>query len=86
MGVPIKPVTAIAAAATYLLVTYKSHYLLSSKPTFAGTFVLLWALQITTWALYKVILYPRYISPLRHLPGPPVCNLKTKLKADTYLE
>jgi len=88
MGVPTKPITAIAAAATYLLVTYQPNYLLSSNPTFAGTFVLLWALQITTWALYKVILYPRYISPLRHLPGPPVCNLETKSldEADTYLE
>ena len=79
MGVPAKHITAVAAAATYLLVTYKPHYLLSSKPTFTGTFVLLWALQITTWALYKVILFPKYISPLRYLPGPPVCNLERKI-------
>jgi hypothetical protein len=72
MGIPYKPFTAAAAFASYLLVSYRPQYLLSSKPTYAGTFVFLWSLIFMVWGFYKVILYHRYFSPLRHLPGPSV--------------
>jgi hypothetical protein len=75
MGIPYKHFTAAAAVASYLLVSYKPQYLLSSKPTYTGTFVLLWTLLLMVWGFYTVILYPRYFSPLRHLPGPSVRNL-----------
>jgi hypothetical protein len=33
-------------------------------------FVMLWVLQAAWWVFYQIMLYPRYFSPLRHLPGP----------------
>jgi hypothetical protein len=34
--------------------------------------VVAFALQLIAYFVYKVILYPHYFSPLRHLPGPDV--------------
>ncbi|TAQ86556.1 hypothetical protein B7494_g5114 [Chlorociboria aeruginascens] len=52
------------------LVRYRSDLLLFSRPTYLGTFILLWLLQFFLWAFWKVILFPHFFSPTRHLPGP----------------
>src|SRR5579871_5755581 len=65
-------VTAIAATTSYTLIHFKPEVLLVSKPAFLGTFAKLWLLGFLAWAFWKVILYPKYLSPLRHLPSPPV--------------
>jgi hypothetical protein len=65
-------VTAIAATTSYTLIHFKPEVLLVSEPTFLGTFAQLWLLGFLAWAFWKVILYPKYLSPLKHLPSPPV--------------
>lgn len=31
------------------------------------------AFQMLAWFSYRFILYPKFLSPLRVIPGPPVC-------------
>ena len=38
-----------------------------------GVFIRFLSLEIAAWAVWFVILYPNFLSPLRHLPGPDVC-------------
>ena len=73
--VPVRPVTGVSAIVAYALVTYKPDVLLFSRPSFFGTFFQIWTLCFSIWAFWKVILYPKYFSPLRHLPGPEVIGL-----------
>ena len=75
----LEVVAGVAATASYLLVQYKPDVLLFSKPTFVGTFAQFWTLGFLAWAVWTVILYPKYFSPLRHLPSPPVCILELLL-------
>jgi hypothetical protein len=35
-----------------------------------GVFALTWTAQTAAWALWAALLYPKFFSPLRHLPGP----------------
>ncbi|KAK8112458.1 cytochrome P450 3A5 [Apiospora sp. TS-2023a] len=35
-----------------------------------STFVLFFLTQYTTLKLYQIFIYPRFVSPLRHIPGP----------------
>lgn len=70
MGLPYQSMTALSVVGSYTLISYRPNYLLTSHPSYFGTFTLLWFLQFVGWAFYKVILYPHYLSPLRHLPGP----------------
>jgi hypothetical protein len=69
-SLPFKSMTALSAVSSFVLVGYRPDLLLSSRPTYIGTFVLLWILSFFGWAFWKVILYPKYFSPLRHLPMP----------------
>ena len=62
--------TALSAAGAYFLVAHVPNVLLFSNPSYFGTFVQLFILQFAAWVLYEVILYPKYLSPLRHLPAP----------------
>ncbi|KAA1472366.1 cytochrome P450 [Dentipellis sp. KUC8613] len=32
---------------------------------------------VLSWLIYRVVLYPRYLSPLRHVPGPPLGSVIT---------
>lgn len=70
MSLPYKPFTAVSAVGAYTLVSHFPKALLFSGPTYLGTFVQLWILQLVAWAFYKVILYPKFLSSLRHLPAP----------------
>ncbi|KAH7328415.1 cytochrome P450 [Stachybotrys elegans] len=36
----------------------------------AGSFAFVWYLQVTVWFTYSAIVYPYFLSPLRHLPEP----------------
>lgn len=76
--VPIRPVTGFAVLVSYALVSYKPDVLLFSQPSFIGTFFQIWTLCFAVWASWKVILYPKYFSPLRHLPGPKVRETKSR--------
>jgi hypothetical protein len=42
--------------------------------SYTWTAVSLFLLQWLVYGIYAIILYPRYFSPLRHLPSPPVCH------------
>jgi hypothetical protein len=70
MALPYKSMAALSAVSSYTLVAYHPNLLLFSRPSYLGTFLQLWLLQFAIWAFYKVILYPKYLSPLRHLPAP----------------
>ena len=69
-AVPYRALAAIPAVSTYLLVAHKPDLLLSSRPTYLGTYVQLFIIELITWAFWAVLLYPRFFSPLRHLPMP----------------
>jgi hypothetical protein len=42
------------------------------SPHFKSVAVGLFSLQFLVWVTWKVIIYPKYWSSLRHLPGPKV--------------
>ena len=69
--IPFKPFTALSALSTYVLVEHAPHLLLFSQPSYTGTFFQLWFVQFWLWAIWRVILYPKFFSPLRHLPTVP---------------
>ena len=68
MGLPYRPMSAVALGATYLA----SSRAASTWPSasFLLAFAAFWALELALWAIYTVFLYPLYFSPLRHLPAP----------------
>lgn len=68
--VPIKPFTVLSAAGTHILVNHLPYLLLSSTPSYLGTFVQLWISQFVSWAFWRVIIWPKFVSPLRDIPGP----------------
>jgi len=71
MGFAWKQHTAAAIAGSYLLVSQRRHlpsYFAFSS--YGGTFALLFFLQGLAWTTWVVILYPKYFSPIRHLPSP----------------
>jgi cytochrome P450 len=70
LGGELQALAATAAVTSFLLVHYKPELLLFSNPSLLGTFVQLYLLGFGVWVLWKVILYPKVFSPLRHLPGP----------------
>ncbi|KAH8815210.1 cytochrome P450 monooxygenase-like protein [Xylogone sp. PMI_703] len=67
---PFKAITALAAVSSYVLVAHKPDVLLFSKPSYIGTFLQLWTVQLLGYAFWKVILWPKIFSPLRGLPEP----------------
>lgn len=32
------------------------------------------AASVLLWVFYRLVIYPRFLSPLRHIPGPPLGN------------
>lgn len=81
MQLPMKQIAVAAAIGSYVLVVHAPNYVLSSRPTFVGTFVQLFILLFVARLFYQVVLYPRYFSPLRHLPGPKV-STRTSRQAE----
>jgi hypothetical protein len=70
MSLHFPAITGLAALSSFALVTYLPDILLSSRPSYAGTFAQLWALGLSLNLSWAIILYPKFFSPLRHLPGP----------------
>lgn len=70
MGIPVKKFTITAVALSLLAVTTSPDRLIFSNPTYLGTFFQLWISHFVVFAVWNVVLYPKYFSPLRHLPGP----------------
>lgn len=68
--VPYGVIMGGSAFASFLLVRFTPKVLVFDRPTYLGTFVELILFELLAWAFYKVVLYPKYLSPLRHLPGP----------------
>ena len=72
---PKTAAAAISVAGVYSLYQYAPDYLLFRSVI--ATVVALFAAQVVALLTYKIVIYPNYFSPLRHLPSPPVslCNL-----------
>ena len=70
MDISFKTITGLAALSSYALVTYFPRVLPYSQPSYLGTFASIWGLEFAVGFFWHVILYPKYLSPLRHLPGP----------------
>ncbi|RKF55515.1 Cytochrome P450 monooxygenase FUM15 [Erysiphe neolycopersici] len=65
---PIKEITALSAVTSYVVVGYlRAEFLPSS---YSGAFLFTSIFYFFTWAFWTVLIYPKYLSPLRHLPGP----------------
>lgn len=69
MGIPWKPMTTLAVAATYVLATRGHEWTQFQFPLWK-TFTSLWFLQFLCVSFYKVLIYPNFVSPLRGLPQP----------------
>ncbi|KAH6671278.1 cytochrome P450 monooxygenase-like protein [Halenospora varia] len=70
-NIPFKFFSAISATSSYLLVKYKPGALLFSNPTYIGTFFQLWVLQFILFLTYRVIIWPKFLSPVQKIPSPP---------------
>jgi hypothetical protein len=57
-------------ASSVLLVHLAPEY--SVGGSYTWTAIPLFLLQWLVYGVYSVVLYPRFVSPLRHLPSPPV--------------
>ncbi|KAI4164954.1 MAG: hypothetical protein LQ342_001587 [Letrouitia transgressa] len=66
---PIKRLLLLSSVATS---TFLVKYLpqLSLKSSFVATLLALFSFQLTIWFTWTALLYPKYFSPLRHLPEP----------------
>ncbi|KAI9807740.1 MAG: hypothetical protein M1826_004461 [Phylliscum demangeonii] len=67
-AIPVQSVGTTSLLFSVLLVRCLPQYL--PTPSYVWTFLQLVAVQLLVWVFWKVILYPTYFSPLRHLPGP----------------
>ena len=57
-----------AAVSSFALVTFVPQFSIRQSYVWTGLAVLL--LEYAIWFIYAVVLYPHYLSPIRHLPGP----------------
>lgn len=65
---------AVSAFTSYTATTYlKPQW---STPAFSAYFAASFALAFLSWAVWAVILYPKFFSPLRGLPGPKNVSLR----------
>ncbi|KAK0703812.1 cytochrome P450 [Lasiosphaeria miniovina] len=68
MGFPSRTVLAVSLAAGYLASSGKLLPWVSLG--FVSAFAAAWAVQFFAWAVWVVLVYPKFFSPLRHLPQP----------------
>lgn len=59
---------AVAALGSTVLAQVRPEYSIRQSYFLTASIILL--LEYLAWVVYAVILWPRYLSPLRHLPGP----------------
>lgn len=67
---PKTAAAAISIAGGLSLYQYAPEYLLFGSAI--ATAITLFVLQVLVLLTYKIVIYPNYLSPLRHLPSPPV--------------
>ena len=60
----------VAGLATFLTVHHIPEYVPIGSTTL--TFIACFTALVTLSLTYSIILYPKFLSPLRHLPTPPV--------------
>ena len=74
LGIPIKQIALSSAVLSYGLVALipRLDGFQAYNATYLGSFFLFVFLQLVSWAGWKILIYPKYFSPLRHLPGPKV--------------
>ncbi len=70
MDLPWPQIALTAIAGSAGLRQFLPQYSLSRS--FFGTFFILISILSVLGAFWKVILWPKFFSPLRHLPQPPV--------------
>ena len=80
MDLPWLPMALSSVAGSFLLVHKAPNYSISASAV--KTFLVLETIHILLGLLWKVVLYPKLFSPLRHLPQPKVRLLS---KSTTYL-
>ena len=73
MDFPWKTIFLSSAAASVASVYYVTPSYLPASAT--ANFLLSFFAQFIAVAIYKVIIYPKLLSPLRHLPSPSVSFL-----------
>lgn len=61
-----------SATTSYILKTFAPQY--SVCHSFTWTAIVLFLTQWLIYATYNIVIYPRYVSPLRHLPQPATGN------------
>ncbi|CAG8960363.1 hypothetical protein HYFRA_00012437 [Hymenoscyphus fraxineus] len=69
-AIPFKLLSTLSLVESYTLINYQPDLLLFSRPSYLGTFIQLWILQFFFWVAWIVIIWPRFLSPVRHLPHP----------------
>lgn len=70
---------ALASGSTLLIAHYATHYLIRSSPIL--TLFAILAFESCIWLAYLTLIYPHYVSPLRHLPTAPVCPDSQELES-----
>ncbi|KAI6354355.1 hypothetical protein MCOR25_008651 [Pyricularia grisea] len=67
LGSKFKPITIIAVVGAYILTLRQEKW---SILCFLQCFISTWLAAFSCWGLWATQLYPRFFSPLRHLPEP----------------
>ncbi|RYP51964.1 hypothetical protein DL768_002760 [Monosporascus sp. mg162] len=66
-SIPWRAVSLISLASAYFFVSRELEW---SAWQFLGSFAATWTFQVVCWAVWSVLLWPKYFSPLRDLPEP----------------
>ena len=82
MGTPYAQWVAVSILLSVPLVLFAPKY--SIAGSYAYTVAAFYLFQWFAYGLYWVILYPNFVSPLRHLPQPKVSNLAGKPQVLPY--
>lgn len=64
---PKLPILVSSAAASILLESYAPTYAPGAR---LQAFFLIAFIEYISWAVWRIIIYPKFVSPLRHLPAP----------------
>jgi hypothetical protein len=67
MGLPWELITAFAATGTLSLAWAQNSWV---RLQLLGHFTEFWFASLAVWGIWAVWIYPLFVSPLRHLPGP----------------
>jgi hypothetical protein len=82
MAIPKRALLLSSFALTFFTFRYAPHLLLFSKSYFLNI-TSLFLIQVFSQYAWQIIVYPLFLSPLRHLPQPPV--RLTSVSRDVFL-